>query len=95
MSAVHDAVTIDVPETMTVLDAIKKETEFLERKGIDSPRLQVELLLAHVLNLPRLRLYLDFERKLTEEQSGVVRLHHDELDEHLRHFARCAEKPVF
>jgi release factor glutamine methyltransferase len=58
---------------MTVLEAINKGTEFLQRKGVDSPRLQSELLLAHVLNLPRLRLYLDFERQLTEAQSGALR----------------------
>ncbi len=58
---------------MTVLEAITKGTEFLERKGIESPRLQVELLLAHLLNLPRLRLYLEFERPLAEAQSSALR----------------------
>src|SRR6185436_11275717 len=58
---------------MTVLEAINKGAEFLTRKGIDSPRLQSELLLAHLLNLPRLRLYLEFERQLTEAQSNQFR----------------------
>ena len=58
---------------MTVLEAINKGAEFLTRKGIESPRLQSELLLAHLLNLPRLRLYLEFERKLSEEQSNQLR----------------------
>ena len=39
---------------VTVLEAIKKTAEFFESKGVDSPRLQAELLLAHVLKLPRL-----------------------------------------
>ena len=30
---------------MTVLEVIQRSTEFLTRKGVDSPRLQVELLL--------------------------------------------------
>src|SRR5215212_3081414 len=58
---------------MTVLEAITKGAEFLERKGIDSPRLQSELLLAHILKLPRLRLYLEFARPLTNEQSDAIR----------------------
>jgi release factor glutamine methyltransferase len=58
---------------MTVLEAITKGTEFLTRKGIESPRLQVELLLAHLLNLPRLRLYLEFERALSDAQSDALR----------------------
>jgi len=58
---------------MTVLEAIKKGAEFLERKGIESSRLQSELLLAHLLHLPRLRLYLEFERNLPEQQSDAFR----------------------
>ena len=40
---------------MTVLEAINKGAEFLTRKGIESARLQSELLLAQWLGLPRLR----------------------------------------
>lgn len=58
---------------MTVLEVIRRSSEYLEKKGVDSPRLQVELLLAHVLKLPRLKLYLDFERRLSEEQLDTVR----------------------
>jgi release factor glutamine methyltransferase len=58
---------------MTVLESINKGTEFLTRKGIESPRLQSELILAHILSLPRLRLYLEFERQLTEAQSNELR----------------------
>lgn len=58
---------------MTVLEVIQRSTEFLARKGVESPRLQVELLLAHVLQLPRLKLYLDFDRVLTEPEIAVLR----------------------
>ena len=58
---------------MTVLEIIKLSTEFLEKKGADSPRLQIELLLAHVLKIPRLRLYLDFERKLSDAELQTLR----------------------
>jgi release factor glutamine methyltransferase len=47
-----------------VLEVIKRSAEFLAKKGVDSPRLQVELLLAHRLRVPRMKLYLDFERQL-------------------------------
>jgi len=50
---------------VTVLEAIQRSTEFLAKKGVDSPRLQTELLLAHLLQRPRMQLYLNFERALT------------------------------
>lgn len=58
---------------MTVLEVISKSSEFLAKKGVDSPRLQTELLLAHVLQLPRMKLYLNFERNLTEPELDSVR----------------------
>ena len=58
---------------MTVLDVIKRSTEYLEAKGVESPRLQIELLLAHVLKVPRLKLYLDFERQLSEGDLETLR----------------------
>ena len=53
---------------MTVLEVIQKSTEFLTKKGVESPRLQTELLLAHLLKLPRMRIYLSFERVLTQAE---------------------------
>ena len=58
---------------MTVLEAIQRSTEFLTQKGVDSPRLQTELLLAHLLRQPRMRLYLDFERTLTPAEVDGLR----------------------
>lgn len=58
---------------MTVLEVIQRSADFLSRKGVDSPRLQAELLLAHVLQLPRLKLYLDFERRLSDAEADRVR----------------------
>jgi release factor glutamine methyltransferase len=49
---------------VTVLEGIQKSAEFLAKKSIESPRLQAELLLAHVLGLERMKLYLNFERAL-------------------------------
>jgi release factor glutamine methyltransferase len=58
---------------VTVLEAIQRSTEFLARKGVDSPRLQTELLLAHLLQQPRMQLYLNFERALTPSQVESLR----------------------
>jgi release factor glutamine methyltransferase len=53
---------------VTVLEVIQRSAEFLAKKGVESPRLQVELLLGHVLQLPRMKLYLNFERTLTPKE---------------------------
>ena len=58
---------------MTVLEVIKKSSEFLAKKGVDSPRLQTELLLAHQLKLPRMKLYLNFERVLSPAELDALR----------------------
>ena len=58
---------------MTVLEAIQKSAEFLAKKGVESPRLQTELLLAHLLKLPRMKLYLNFERVLTPAETDALR----------------------
>ena len=58
---------------MTVLEVIQRSTEFLTRKGVDSPRLQAELLLSHLLKQPRMRLYLDFERQLNDQELTALR----------------------
>ena len=59
---------------MTVLEGIQKSAEFLAKKDVDSPRLRgPRLLLAHVLKLPRMKLYLNFERALTEPETNTFR----------------------
>lgn len=58
---------------MTVLEAIQKSTEFLTKKGVDSPRLQTELLLSHLLKMPRMKLYLNFERTLNSTEVDQLR----------------------
>jgi release factor glutamine methyltransferase len=53
---------------LTVLESIRLSTEYLEKKGIESPRINAELLLAHILNCKRLDLYLSYDRPLSEEE---------------------------
>ena len=58
---------------MTVLEAIQKSADFLAKKGVESPRLQTELLLAYLLKLPRMNLYLNFERALAPAEVDALR----------------------
>jgi release factor glutamine methyltransferase len=58
---------------VTVLEVIAKSADFLAKRGVESPRLHTELLLAHVLQLPRMKLYLNFERQLTEPELDSLR----------------------
>lgn len=60
-------------QILTVLNAIQLSTSYLEEKGIESPRMNAELLLAHVLNCKRLDLYLSFDRPLLEEELVQLR----------------------
>jgi release factor glutamine methyltransferase len=53
---------------LTVLDVLNKSTEYLVKKGIESPRMNAELLLADILKCKRLELYLMYDRPLTEKE---------------------------
>ena len=58
---------------VTVLETIQKSAEFLAKRGIEPARLQSELLLAHLLKMPRMKLYLNFDRALSAEETDVFR----------------------
>ena len=58
---------------LTVLEIIKRTTDFLEKRGVESPRLNAELLIGHALALKRMQLYLQFERPLTETELEKIR----------------------
>ncbi len=59
----------------TVLDLLKWTTDHFATQGIDTPRLDAELLLAHALGLRRLELYLRYEEPVAAE----ARAHYREL----------------
>ena len=58
---------------LTVLEIIRRSTEFLAGRGVESPRLSAEHLVGHALGLNRMRLYLEFERPLAEEELARIR----------------------
>lgn len=57
----------------TVSDILKISTDFLSQKGIASPRRQVEELLSHILKIPRIELYMQFDRPLVEAELDQLR----------------------
>lgn len=58
---------------LTILEIIKKTTDFLAGKGVDSARLNAELLIGHALGLKRMALYMQFERPLAEPELEKIR----------------------
>ena len=57
----------------TVLEVITATTDYFQRSGVESPRLNIEHLLAHVMGKRRMDLYMEFDRPLTEKELGPLR----------------------
>jgi release factor glutamine methyltransferase len=64
--AYHSTSSTSSTEVWTVRRLLEWTTGFFTRKKLDPPRLSAELLLAHVLGVPRIKLYTDYERPLGE-----------------------------
>ncbi len=60
-------------KTWRVIDLIQWTTEYFERHNIPNPRLDVELLLGHVLQKSRLQIYLSFDMPVFQEHLLVFR----------------------
>ncbi len=57
----------------TLLDLVTWGTTYLTEKGFNDPRLNIELLLSHVLHLQRIQLYTNFDRPLSENELGMFK----------------------
>lgn len=60
-------------ETWTTLKVLEWTTSRFQRAGIESARLEAQVLLAHTLACDRVRLYMDFDRPLRADELGSYR----------------------
>ena len=58
---------------MTVLEVLQSTTAYFEKRGIESPRLNAEHLVAYSLGKKRIELYLEFEGQLSETELAPLR----------------------
>jgi len=58
---------------MTVLQILDKSAAFLKQKGVESPRLNAELLICDLLKCRRLDLYLNFDKPVNAAQTDSLR----------------------
>jgi len=65
--------TSPTDDVWTVQRILEWTADFLKQKGVESPRLEAELLLAHARKCQRIRLYTDFEMPLTDEERTAMR----------------------
>lgn len=56
-----------------LLEVLKKATSWLGERGLESPRLDAEVLLAHGLGIRRLDLYLQHDRPLSADELARLR----------------------
>ncbi len=61
------------PQEWTVLSMLEWATDYFDNKGIPSPRLSIEWLLADTLGCRRLDLYLKYDRPLSPEELSLVK----------------------
>ena len=58
---------------MTLGDVLRRATDYLAERGVESPRLDAERLLAHALGLSRIALYAEHDRPLTRAELAAAR----------------------
>lgn len=59
--------------THTVISVLRAAEGWLQQHQVDAPRRSAELLLAKVLGLPRLQIYLQHDRPMTEPERAAMR----------------------
>lgn len=56
-----------------IIDVLRWTTEYFKKKGIETPRLDAEVLIAHALGTDRLGLYLNYDSPLNDEERRRIR----------------------
>jgi release factor glutamine methyltransferase len=60
-------------DVRTLGEVLRRSTEHLAARGVDSPRVDAEHLLGHALGLQRIELYMHLDRPLTEDELARAR----------------------
>src|SRR6185295_2888307 len=61
------------PARWTVLDVVRWTTSRFQERGIETPRLDAEVLAAHALGLSRVQLYVQHDRPLVAAELAALR----------------------
>lgn len=59
---------MSINNSLTIAEIIAKTVPFFAERGIPNPRLEADLLLAYILDLPRVKLYSQWDRPLTPSE---------------------------
>jgi release factor glutamine methyltransferase len=62
-----------MPPSWTIRSLLAWMTQDFSALGLDTPRLDAELLISHVLGIDRVRLYMEFDRPLSAAELAEVR----------------------
>jgi release factor glutamine methyltransferase len=73
-SQVNRAATEPVGRTWTVLELLRWTTDHFARRGIETPRLDAECLLAAAMGVDRMRLYIDFDKPASPAERDRFRV---------------------
>lgn len=52
----------------TLLEILKKGTDYLGKQRVENPRLDAEVLFAHILKIERIQLYVQFDRPMSQDE---------------------------
>jgi release factor glutamine methyltransferase len=58
---------------MLIKEVVEKSNQFLKSKGIESSRLDAELIIADVLKMERIALYLKYDQPLSDDEINICR----------------------
>lgn len=64
---------MNATRALSVMEVVRRSGAYLDGKGVEKGRLDAELVVAHVLGLPRLELYLRFDRPMSEDELAQCR----------------------
>src|SRR5215510_9010083 len=68
-----EAAAVAAERSWTILDLLSEATAFLGARGIESPRVNAEVLLGHALALRRVELYARFDRPVDPRELASFR----------------------